>query len=83
MAIHSSVLAWRIPRTGEPSGLPSMRLHRVAHDCSDLAAAAAVDLQCCINFCFTAKLFIYAHKYILFHILYHHGLSQVIEYTSL
>ena len=32
MAIHSSVLAWRIPGTGEPGGLPSMGLHRVGHD---------------------------------------------------
>ena len=32
MAICSSVLAWRIPRTGEPGGLPSMGLHRVGHD---------------------------------------------------
>ena len=41
MATHSSVLAWRIPGTGEPGGLPSMRLHRVEHNWSDLAAAAA------------------------------------------
>ena len=41
MAIHSSVLAWRIPGTGEPGGLPSMGSHRVRHDWSDLAAAAA------------------------------------------
>ena len=41
MATHSSVLAWRIPGTGEPGGLPSMGLHRVRHDRSDLAAAAA------------------------------------------
>jgi len=41
MATHSSVLAWRIPGTAEPGGLPSMRLHRVGHDWSDLAAAAA------------------------------------------
>ena len=41
MATHSSVLARRIPGTGEPGGLPSMGLHRVGHDCSDLAAAAA------------------------------------------
>ena len=40
MATHSSILAWRIPRTGEPGGLPSMGLHRVGHDWSDLAAAA-------------------------------------------
>ena len=32
MAIHSSVLAWRIPGTGEPGGLPSMGSHRVGHD---------------------------------------------------
>ena len=38
MATHSSVLAWRIPGMGEPSGLPSMGSHR--HDWSDLAAAA-------------------------------------------
>ena len=41
MATHSSVLAWRIPRTGEPGGLPSMGSHRVRHDWSDLATAAA------------------------------------------
>ena len=41
MATHSSVLAWRIPGTGEPGGLPSMGLHRVRYDWSDLAAAAA------------------------------------------
>ena len=37
MATHSSVLAWRIPGTGEPGGLPSMGSHRVRHDWSDLA----------------------------------------------
>ena len=41
MATDSSVLAWRIPGTGEPGGLPSMGSHRVGHDWSDLAAAAA------------------------------------------
>ena len=40
MATHSSVLAWRIPGTEEPDGLPSTGSHRVRHDCSDLAAAA-------------------------------------------
>ena len=39
MATHSSVLAWRIPGTGEPGGLPSMGSHRVGHNWSDLAAA--------------------------------------------
>ena len=42
MAIHSSVLAWRIPWTGEPGGLPSMGSNRVGHNWSDLAAAAAI-----------------------------------------
>ena len=32
MATHSSVLAWRIPGTGEPGGLPSMGSHRIGHD---------------------------------------------------
>ena len=41
MATHSSVLAWRIPGMEEPGGLPSMGSHRVGHDWSDLAAAAA------------------------------------------
>ena len=41
MATHSSVLAWRIPGTGEPGGLPSMESHGVGHDWSNLAAAAA------------------------------------------
>ena len=38
MAVHSSVLAWRIPGTGEPGGLSSMESHRVGHDWSGLAA---------------------------------------------
>ena len=41
MATHFSVLAWRIPGMGEPHGLLSMGLHRVGHDWSNLAAAAA------------------------------------------
>ena len=40
MATHSTVLAWRLPGTGEPGGLPSMRSRRVGHNWSDLAAAA-------------------------------------------
>ena len=66
MATHSSVLAWRIPGTGEPGGLPSTGSRRVGHDWSDLAAAAAyiniyiciyifnwsiLALQCCAGFC--------------------------------
>ena len=41
IATHSSVLAWRMPGTEEPDGLPPMGSHRVGHDWSDLAAAAA------------------------------------------
>ena len=44
MATQSSVLAWRIPGTGEPGGLPSTGSHRVRPDLSDLAAAAAAVL---------------------------------------
>ena len=39
---HSSVLAWRIPGTGEPGGLPSMGSHRVGHDWSDLATTTTL-----------------------------------------
>ena len=56
MATHSSVLAWRIPGTTEPGGLLSVGSHRVGHDWSDLAAAAAATTQthevrkcCCPN----------------------------------
>ena len=41
MATHCSVLAWRIPGTGETGGLPSMGSHRVGHNRKDLAAVAA------------------------------------------
>ena len=44
MATHSSVLAWRIPVTGETDGLSSMGSHGVGHDWSDLAAATAVNV---------------------------------------
>ena len=43
MATHSNVLAWRIPWTEKPGRLQSMGSHRVGHNSSDLAAAAAVD----------------------------------------
>ena len=45
MAPHSSVLAWRIPGMAEPGGLPSMGSHRVGHDWSNLAVAAAAVTQ--------------------------------------
>ena len=43
MAPHSSVLAWRSPGTGEPGRLPSMGLHRVGHEWSNLAAACLLE----------------------------------------
>ena len=48
MATHSSVLAWTIPGTGEPGGLPSMGSHRVGHDWSDLAAPFLIGLFACL-----------------------------------
>ena len=58
MATHSSVLAWRIPGTGEPCGLPSMGSHRVGHDWCDAAAAAAgnprhleIEVRACLVWC--------------------------------
>ena len=45
MATHSSVLAWRIPGTGESAALSSMGSHRVGHDPSNLAAAAVYILM--------------------------------------
>ena len=54
MATRSSVLAWRIPGTGEPGGLPSMGSHRVGHDWRDLAAAAG----CLFIHCFLLQIVI-------------------------
>ena len=41
MATHSNVLAWRIPGTEEPGGLPSMGLHRVGHDLTQLSSSSS------------------------------------------
>ena len=50
MEAHFSVLAWRIPGMEESGGLPSMGSHRVGHDWSDLAAAAAAVLSWDLQF---------------------------------
>ena len=50
MATHSSVLAWRIPGTGEPGGLPSMGSHRVRHNWSDLAAADVTSIHLFLSY---------------------------------
>ena len=47
---YSGVLAWRVPGTGEPGGLPCMGLHRVGHDWSNLAAAMPLKLKPVIPF---------------------------------
>ena len=49
MATHSSVLAWRIPGTGELGGLPSLGSHRVGHDWSDLAAGDSDGKMSCLQ----------------------------------
>ena len=49
MATHSSVLAWKIPGTGKPGGLPSMESHTVMTGAA--AAAAAKSLQSCPTLC--------------------------------
>ena len=51
-ATHSSVIAWRIPGTGEPGGLPFMGLYRVGHDRSDLAAADGGKVETVADFIF-------------------------------
>jgi len=60
MATHSSVLGWRIPGTGEPGGLPSMGLHRVGHDRSDLAAVAVHSISILYHSGF-AIIYLYSH----------------------
>ena len=73
MAAHSSpLLAWRIPGTGEPGGLPSMGSHRVRHDWSDLAAAAAaLTFKVQINFSRLRKMMYRIH--FLFKNVHFHG----------
>ena len=64
MATHSSVLAWRIPGTVEPGGLPSMGSHRVGHNWSDLAAAAAATVTAIglCRLCILSRLNLAAYK---------------------
>ena len=79
MATHSSVIAWRIPRTGEPGGLLSMGPHRVGHDGSDLAVAAAglfvrlIDSICIKGLvCSTEQvLYVWLHILLIDLLLYH------------
>jgi len=73
MATHSSVLAWRIPGTGEPGGLPSMGSHRVGHDWNDLAAAAYSDILI-TNFSYNFEYYIYCIM-LLYKLLYNSYIS--------
>ena len=70
MATHSSTLAWRIPWTEEPGGLPSMGSHRVGHDWCDLAtaaaAAAATGHWSIISHGFSIVVFFFSFKQIFF-----------------
>ena len=52
VATHSNILAWRLPGTEEPGGLPSMGSHRVGHDRCDLAAAATTLFSILLLYCF-------------------------------
>ena len=62
MTTHSSVLAWRIPGTREPGGLPSMGSHRIGHDWSNLAAAAAAAAAALS--CFKSDMQVFLHYYL-------------------
>ena len=63
MATQSSVLAWRIPGTGEPGGLPCTGWHRVGHNWSDLAATAHYLWCCCIFHTVSGKSFPHVHTF--------------------
>ena len=73
MATHSSVLAWRIPGTGEPGGLPSMGSHRVGYDWSNLGAAAEFSFFLSVfnfNFLNLSLFFIHLFLSLLFLLLF-------------
>ena len=83
MATHSSVLAWTIPGTGEPGGLPSVGSHRVGHDWSDSAAAADSPLSLafpfplayqhlCLLFLFTSPELSTLLIFVIFHMVFSH-----------
>ena len=86
MAPHSSVLAWRVPGTGEPGGLLSMGLHRVGHDWSNLAAAYIIFIAFSIMIYYRVlNPVLYIQQYLLFiHLIYNslHLLVQNFQYPS-
>ena len=55
MATHSSILAWRIPGTGEPGGPPSMGSHRVGHDCCWLSSSSSSRISSSLHYVTSSK----------------------------
>ena len=78
MATHSSILAWRIPGTGKPGGLPSMGSHGIGHDWSDLAAAAW-----CVCVCVCVCVYLYELNSGLVGLKYIHEIYLLIGIISL
>ena len=78
MATHSSVLAWRIPGTAEPVGLPSMGWCRVGHDWSDLAAAACICI-CCVS---VIVLYLHTNLKLDIQIFFHHIINSTSFFLS-
>ena len=81
MATHSSVLAWRIPGTGEPGGLPSVGLHRVGHDWSDLAVAVAVGIFLVLHH-FISLIWVLKDFFTLFYTLLPYSLTFSWQYLK-
>ena len=85
MTTHSSVLAWRIPGTGEPGGLPSLGSHRVGHNWIDLAAAATAPyvpylnpkISILLNLFYHISMLLSIHQYAKFQLSSVQSLSRV------
>ena len=85
MATHSGVLAWRISGMGEPGGLPSLGLHRVGHDWSDSAAAAAALSKKRTMYIPNLKM-LYCRKHVTRHLDLQQGVvvtSKIKDYTRI
>ena len=78
MATHSSVLAWRIPGTVKPRGLPSVGSHIVRYNLSDLAAAASIYVYECIT---ESLCYIYIFAFRFFFIIPHYKMLSIVPYA--
>ena len=77
MATHSSILAWRIPWTAEPGGLPSVGSPRVGHNCSNSARTRSIHSA---PVCGKVSQCVYIHTHtIRFQILFHYSFLHGIE----